>query len=90
MLSSVDNVTIGTCNLASVILNFEEFPALDQVQSSIQFNSRQILQLINGISNDLQKLLKYFYFNIFFLSFKLVTPAASSVSPTRAGLYLND
>ena len=47
MLSSVDNVTIGTCNVASVILNFEEFPALDQVQSSIQFNSRQILQLIN-------------------------------------------
>ena len=69
MLSSVDNVTIGTCNVASVILNFEEFPALDQVQSSIQFNSRQILQLINGISNDLQKLLKYFYFNIFFLCF---------------------
>ena len=33
----MDKVTIGTCNLASVILNFPESPALDKMQSSIQF-----------------------------------------------------
>ena len=39
-LSLVDKVTIGTCNLPSVILNFEESPALDKMQSLSQFNSR--------------------------------------------------
>ena len=58
-LSLVDKVTIGTYNLASVILNFEESPAVYKMQSLIQFNSRCILQLIYGISIDLQKLLKY-------------------------------
>ena len=37
-LSLVDKVTIGTCNLASVISNFAESPALRKMQSSIQFN----------------------------------------------------
>ena len=31
-LSLVDNVTIQTCNLASVIFNAAEFPALDKIQ----------------------------------------------------------
>ena len=39
-LSGVDKKTMGTCNLASVVSNFVEIPALDKVQSSIQFNSR--------------------------------------------------
>ena len=53
----VDKVTIETCNLASIILNFGKFPALDKMQSSIQLNSKWILQVINGISTDLKKLL---------------------------------
>ena len=31
----VDKVTIGTCNLASIILNFIETPALDKTQSNL-------------------------------------------------------
>ena len=38
-LSLVDKVTIGTCNLAFLYLDFAESPALDKMQSSIQFNS---------------------------------------------------
>ena len=36
----MDKVTIGTCNLASVISYFADFPELDKIQSSIQFSSR--------------------------------------------------
>ena len=39
-LSLVDKVTIGTFNLASVILNFPESQALNKMESSVQFNSR--------------------------------------------------
>ena len=42
------------------------------------------MQLINGISSDLQKLLKYFNGKTCFVFCK--TPA---VLPTRAALYLN-
>ena len=35
-LSLVDKVTIGTCNFASVILNFAASPALDKMQSLIK------------------------------------------------------
>ena len=38
-LSLVDKVTVGfTSNLACVILNFSEPPALDKMMSSIQMN----------------------------------------------------
>ena len=59
-LSLEDKVTIGACNLGYVVINFAESQALDKIQSSIQFNSNWILQLINAISDNLQKLLKYF------------------------------
>ena len=65
ILSVVDRLTIGTWNVASVILNFAEFLALDEMQSSIQFNSRWILQLINGISNGHQKLFGYLMEQLF-------------------------
>ena len=38
-LSLVDKVLIRTCNLGSNSLNLAESPALDKMQSSIQFNS---------------------------------------------------
>ena len=49
-------------------------------------------QLINGISNDLQKLLKYFNGASIFVLFAelLVLLTASAIFPTRAALYLND
>ena len=47
--------------------------------------------MINEISNDLQKLLKYFNGTAIFVFFtKLFPSAASSVFPTRAALYLNN
>ena len=76
--------------MASVILNFAEVSSLDKMQPSIEFNSRWVLKLINGI-NDLQELLKYFNGTTTFIFFtKLFSPAASAVFPTRAALYLND
>ena len=83
---------MGTCNIAPVILNFAEPPVLDKIQSSIQLTSRWILQLINAISNDLQKLLKYFNGTTIFASFTelFVLLTAFFVFPTRAALYLND
>ena len=50
-------------------------------QFSININESSILQLINGISNDLQKLLKYFNGTAIFTSFLLVI---------RPDLYLYD
>ena len=58
-LPLLDKVTIGTYNFVFVILNVVS-TIVDITQSFIQFNSRWILQLINGISNNLQMLLKYF------------------------------
>ena len=40
-LSVVDKVTMGTCSLASVILNFAESPVIGKLQSSIQCNSHE-------------------------------------------------
>ena len=61
--------TIGTYNLASIILNFAESPALDKMKSSIQFNSKWTLQFINGIASDFQKLLKGFNRTTIFMVF---------------------
>ena len=47
------------CLFVFVILNFVSAIA-DITQSLVQFNSRWILQLINGISKDFESLLKYF------------------------------
>ena len=58
-------------------------------QSLLQFNSRWILQLINGISNDLQKLLKYFSGTAVFTF--LNTPLSSAVSGLKKlDSYLKD
>ena len=54
---------------------------------SIQFNESSILQLINGISNNLQKLLKYFSGTVTFTPF--FVPFASVLSIILA-LYLNE
>ena len=62
------------------------------MQCSVQFNLTWILQLIDDISNDLQKILKYFDGTIIFVFFEelFVLLTASEAFPTRAALYLND
>ena len=43
-----------------VIVKVDLLSSLDNIQFSFHDNESSTLQLINGISNDLQKLLKYF------------------------------
>ena len=54
---------------------------------SYHFNDSSTLQLINGISNDLQKLLKYFNGAATFISFFL---PLFPVSPIRLAFCLNE
>ena len=71
-----------------VILNIVSAIA-DITQSLVQFNSRWILQLINGISKELQKLLEYFSGTAIFTF--LNTPLSAAVSGlTKLDLYLKD
>ena len=57
-LSFLQKVTIGTYNFVFVILNVVS-ATVDVTQSVLHLNSRWILQLVNPISKNLQKLLKY-------------------------------
>ena len=84
-------MTIGTLSLATVILKVE-FPAtLLNPQFSLHVNERSILQLINGLSSDLQKLLKYFSgTTIFTPSFFFLFAPSATVLPIRFDLYLKD
>ena len=62
---------------------------VDIAQSLLQFNSRWILQLTNGISKDLQKLFKYFSGTAVFTF--LNTPVSSAVvGLKKLDLYLKD
>ena len=65
----------------SVIIKVAAVPALGNVQFSYHFNQSPTLHLINGISNDLQKLLKYFSGTVIFTPF---------LSVIKLDLYLND
>ena len=61
----------------------------DVIQSLLQFSSRLIFQLINGISKDLQKLLKYFSGTAIFTF--LNAPLSAVVSGLKkVDLYLKD
>ena len=68
-MSWVDKVTTGTYSFVSVIANFPSPEELVIAQSLDQIKRRLSLQLINGISRVLQKLLKYFNGTIFSKSF---------------------
>ena len=63
-----------------VILNIVS-AIVDITQSSLQYNSRLIIQLINGISKDLQKLLKCFSWTA--ISKSLNTLLSSAVSGSK-------
>ena len=72
-------------SFASVILKVAVSAAVNP-QFSIHFNESSILQLINGISNDLQKLLKYFNGTAIFTPFHV--PSFPAL-PIRLAIYLN-
>ena len=76
--------------MESVIVKLASVPELDNIHFLFYVNESSTLQLVNGISNDLQKLLRYINgTTIFTPSFFLFAPFAS-VLPIRFDLYLND
>ena len=85
-LSSADKVTIGKKRFASVILKIAVLAVVSK-HFSIEFNESSILQLINGISSDLQKLLKHFNGTAIFTRFFI---PLLSVLPIILALYLNE
>ena len=70
-----------------VILNVVSAIA-DITQSLVWFNSRLILQLINGISKDLQKLLKYFSGTAIFIFLNALSLFTAVDSFMKLDLYL--
>ena len=72
---------------APVALASAPIAAVVNAHSSIHLKESSTLQLANGISNDRQKLLKYFSGTAIFTHF--FVPSAS-VSPIKFALYLNE
>ena len=64
LLSFADKVTTGTynflCWILKIILELVSLPAAGKTQYFVHLSFNSALQLINSISSDLQKLLKYF------------------------------
>ena len=71
----------------SVVLRVESSATLGNIQFLFHVNESLTLQLINGIFNDLQKLLKHFNGAAIFTPFFL--PPFGMV-PVRFDLYLKD
>ena len=89
-LFSVYKVTTGTKSFVSIILKLTAVPDLDNIHFLLHVTSSSALQLINGISNDLQILLKYFN-GTAISEFITVSFAPSAATlPIRLDLYLND
>ena len=71
----------------SVIAKVESLATLDNIQFLLHVNQSSTLQLINGISNDLLKLFKYFNSTAIFTPFFI--PPFGKVS-IKFDLYLKD
>ena len=72
-----------------VILNFIS-AVVGIIQSLLQSNLRWILQLINSISNNLKKLLKYFSGTAIFTFLNTLLPSAAVDSPMKLDLYFKN
>ena len=78
---------MGTNNFVFVVLNVVS-AIVDITQSLVQSNSRWILQLINGISKDTQKLFKYFSGATVFIFLSILLLLTAAGSPIKLDLYL--
>ena len=74
-------------NFVFVILNVVS-AVVDITQSLIQYNSKWFLQLINGASKDLQKLLEYFSGTTIFTFLNTLPFLIVADSPMKLDLYL--
>ena len=96
LLSSADKVTKGTYNFVSLILKIIllGFPLVlsltftPKTQCFVHLSFYSTLQLFNGISSDLQNLLRYFNGTAIVASSRI--PFADAVFPINLVLYLKD
>ena len=65
-------------------------PAADKTQYFVYLSFNSTLQLINYISSDLQKLLKYFSGTAIAAFLKIPFAPFAAVFPNNLALYLND
>ena len=72
------------------ILNTVTPAILDIIQLLLQFNAICILKLINGNSNDLEKLHTYLKGTTAFTSLNFLLAPSAVDSPKRLDLYLKD
>ena len=91
-MSLADKVTTGTCNfvflIVKIILSTLSAPAADKTQYFVHFNS--ILQLLNGITSNLQTLLKYFNGTAIVAFLKIPFVPSAAVFHNNLALYLKD
>ena len=62
-------------------------PAADKTQHFVHLSFNSILQLINDISSDLQKLLKCFNDTAIVAFFRILFAQSASVFPNNLALY---
>ena len=97
-LSFADKVSKGTYNFLSlvvwIILLELTLPLpwqfADKTQWLVHLSLNSTLQLINGLSSDLQKLLRYFQGTVTVVFFKIPFAASASVFPNSLPLYLKE
>ena len=65
-------------------------PVADKTQYFAHLSFNITLQVINGISSDLQKLLKFFNGTAIVPLFRIPYAPSASVYPNKLGLYLKD
>ena len=100
-MSLVDKVTTGTNSFAplivkiillalSLLLISFSLPAQGKTQYFVHLSFVSIFQLINGILNDLQRLLKYFNRTAIIAFFRIPLAPLSTVFPINLALYLKE
>ena len=62
----------------------------DKTHSFVHLSFNSTLQLLNGISNDLQNLLRYFNGTVIVAFFRIPLLPSATVVPNNLALYLKD
>ena len=97
-MSFAHKVTTGTYNFVSLIVKVTllelafvlSTPAADKTQYFVHLSFNSTLQLINGVSRDLQKLLKYFNGTAIIAFPKTPFAPSATVFSNNLALYLED
>ena len=97
-MSVADKVATGTYNFAfltvkiilSALITVLTAPAADKTQYFVHLTFNSKLQLINGISSEFQKLLKYFNSITTVAFLKIPFPPSVTVFPNNVALHSTD